>query len=302
MARPSASRINARTSLAAAALALLVFSLIPSRTSARWAAYLRDPVETIVGPIQATLSRLVRQRPERTAGPGGPADEALLRELDEYKLRYHQLTMEVDRLNRQIADLSRGAAIMRDLPVRQLAAAVIGSGSDPTDTTLKVRAGSREGVVVNSVAVVGGVHLIGRVVDVRRLECFIRPITDRASDLIQGSIYLTDDIKGPLCALRPTGQGTLRGDVEFQPDPTDPAAGGTGGAEIKPGMTVRLEDDNWPPHAWALVIGLVEEVEVLDNQRRRITVRPVYRPDRVSQVTLRVLGDAAATPEEERLP
>ena len=68
--------------------------------------------------------------------------------------------MEVERLNRQIADLSRGAAIMRDLPVRQLAAAVIGSGSDPTDTTLKVSAGSREGVVVNSVAVVGGVHLI----------------------------------------------------------------------------------------------------------------------------------------------
>lgn len=298
MARPSASRINARTSLAAAALALLVFSLIPSRTSARWAAYLRDPVETIVGPIQATLSRLVRQRPERTAGPGGPADEALLRELDEYKLRYHQLTMEVDRLNRQIADLSRGAAIMRDLPVRQLAAAVIGSGSDPTDTTLKVRAGSREGVVVNSVAVVGGVHLIGRVVDVRRLECFIRPITDRASDLIQGSIYLTDDVKGPLCALRPTGDGTLRGDVEFQADPTDPAS--AGGPPIKPGMTVRLEDDNWPPHSWALVVGLIEEVEVLDNQRRRITVRPVFRPDRVSQVTLRVLGEAPGEGGEGR--
>jgi hypothetical protein len=297
MARPSASRINARSTLAAAALALFILALIPSRTSARWTSEIRNPVETIVAPIQATLSKLVRYQPQRPGAPDADA-EALRAQLQEYQLRYHRLTMEIERLNRQIADLSRGAAVMRDLPVRQIAAAVIGSGADPSDTTLKVRAGTREGVTVNSVAVVGGVHLIGRVVETRRLECHVRPITDRASDLIQGSIYLTDDVKGPLCALRPTGDGTLRGDVEFQADPTDPAS--AGGPPIKPGMTVRLEDDNWPPHSWALVVGLIEEVEVLDNQRRRITVRPVFRPDRVSQVTLRVLGEAPGEGGEGR--
>lgn len=293
MARTPASRINAKNLLAASALLLLITALTPSRTSARWGAYLRDPVETIAAPIQGPLSRLVRPAPQ-AAGPAAE-DHTLRAQLEEYKLRYYQLTMEVERLNRIIDELSRGAMVMPDLPIRQISAPVIGSGSDPTNTTLKVRAGSRAaggGVTINSVAVVGGVHLVGRVVGVSRLYCDVRPITDRASDLIQGSIWLADDVKGPLCALRPTGEGTLKGDVEFQSDPANPAT--AGGAEIKPGMTVRLEDDNWPPHAWALVVGLVEDVEILDNQRRRITVRPVFRPDRVSQVVLRILGDAPA--------
>jgi hypothetical protein len=55
-------------------------------------------------------------------------------------------------------------------------------------------------------------------------------------------------------------------------------------------MIVRLGDERWPQSAQMLEIGIVEAVETPpDNIRiRTIVIRPRYRIDRVSEVTLRV--------------
>src|SRR5690606_5414459 len=120
------------------------------------------------------------------------------------------------------------------------------------------------------------------------------PITDRAMGQIQGAIYLDELTRGPMCALRPNPaeRGTLSGDVKAMP-----ATGvGPEPPEIRPGMVVRVMHGAWPEPAQGLIIGEVERVETKANQRLTVTVRPVHRVDRVSQVILRVLGTAPATP------
>jgi len=295
MARSHASRITSKKLLAAAAATLLVLALLPTPAS-RWVRELRGPVEVIVGPIQSPIASLIRAvRPRPNADPLETATvEQLARERDEFQYRYHRAQAEIEQLKQLIADLSRGLSLNPELPVRQVSAAVIGGGSDPASTLLKVKAGRNAGVEIQSVAVVAGVHLVGRVTAVHPVHCDVRPITDRAMGQIQGVIYLDDLTRGPMCALRPNPaeRGTLSGDVEAMPE----TGVGPAPPEIRPGMVVRVMDGAWPEHAQGLIIGEVERVERKANQRLTVTVRPVHRVDRVSQVILRVLGAPPSSP------
>ncbi len=270
--------------LALVAVSLLAIS--PSRWT-QWLGAFTDLSRLLAAPAQWPFGLVVSvlRPPTPTVDPSDPVVAQLRAELDAYKALFHQSQGEVDRLKRLITDLQRGLNVAPDLPVKQLPASVIGLGANLSSTLLTIKAGKSSGVVPGStIAVVNGVQLLGRVVDASSRSCDVIPITDRSSPAIQASIVIAEPDNTLLCLLRPLGDGTLSGDVEFP-------AGTPAPPEIKPGMTVRLKDDTWPRHAQGLVVGEVVHVDVRDNQRRFVTVRPLVRLDRVSEVVLRILGE-----------
>ncbi len=266
---------------------MLVLALLPSRMI-RWVEWVAQPVEALVAPVQAPIQSVVAwllpAAHTRDTDDAQVAD--LRRELAEMRTLYLSEQQSTKDLRRQLADLQLGASLNPDLVVQQLPARVIGGGADLAGGMLKVQAGTSNGVANNSVAVVGGVHLVGRVTRADLRMCYVVPITEPAAGPVQGTIMLADTIKGPLCHLTPKGDGTLRGLI---------ADGSGTPADIKPGMVVRLDDrEGWPPSAQMLVIGAVERVDPADQPLHRIvTVRPPIRPDRLSELVIRILETSA---------
>lgn len=285
---------------------LVLLSFLPARAIG-WARALASPVEMLVAPARHPLRSLaVWIAPaERVAPSSDPAVRELETQRQELLHLSLQLQEENNLLRRQISDLSRGLDLNPSLAVRQYTAPVIGGTADRSSATLTVRAGAREGVERNAVAVIRGVHLVGRVTRVDDRLAYVLPITDASAKPIKGVIMLSDRERGPTCLLEPTGRGQLRGRVE------DTGGGGPPPA-LEPGMVVRLLDpDVWPASAQMLIVGRVISVEPLPQQplRRMITVEPEFRIDRASTVTLRLLEQAsgpalepAAVPERRTAP
>ena len=85
---------------------------------------------------------------------------------------------EAEALRTLVRDLSRGMELNPSLAVRQIAAPVIGYGSDLSGGLLTVRAGRKDGVEPNSVVVVRGVYLVGRVQRVRQQQQRVGQVGD----------------------------------------------------------------------------------------------------------------------------
>lgn len=271
-----------------ALVAVGMLALAPSRWT-QWLGTFTDLSRLLAAPAQWPFGLLVSvlRPPTPTVDPSDPVVAQLRAELDAYKALYHQKTADVERLEHLVADLQRGLSIGGDLPVKQLPASVIGPGANLSSTLLSIKAGTSGGVVIGStIAVVNGVQILGRVVDATSRACQVIPITDRSSPPMLAAVIVAEPDTALLCNLKPVGDGTLRGPVEFPEGAAAPP-------EIKTGMTVRLRDNTWPRHAQGLVVGEVAGVEVRENQRREITVRPLVRLDRVSEVVLRILGEPA---------
>ena len=177
-------------------------------------------------------------------------------------------------------ELQRGLELTPDAPIRTFHARVVGTSSDPTDGLLTVRAGRDRGVTEgDSVAVVNGVHLVGRVVDVRRATSSVLPISRPSAGYIEALVILDDEGRTVRCQVRGTSAGTLRGDLA------------EGAAGVEPGQEVRLLDSAWPESAQMLILGRVERApERKENAPLRlvVTVRPDVQLDRVQTVALRV--------------
>ena len=296
---PRSRWINPRSGLAAAIAVLAVLSFAPPRV-AGWVGAFRGPVRTVLSPVAAPFALLLGLvSRDETLATSGPAQEALTQR-DGYLREVNQLRAENDDLRRVIADLQHGLDLNPNIPVRQFTAAVIGSSMDLSSSMLSIRAGTREGVEPSaSVAVVRGVHLVGRVVgSPLPRTCSVLPFTDRSAGSINGVVMLDATRFGPACRLEPRGDGTLSGRLRSESVllPTGArsaaidAASGDANAGVKPGMIVRLADDSWPQSAQMLELGIVESVETpaQDIRIRTIVVRPKYRVERVSEVTLRV--------------
>lgn len=290
---------SGKARLTLAVLVLLLLALLPTRPL-RFAQWLASPVQFVVAPWRNTLwtmSGWVRKR----TGPGASVREdaeveALRRQLDVARFELTQANSQVTELRKQIRDLSRSQEInpIRVLPVQ---APVIGAAADISSKSLLVRAGRREKIESKSVAVVRGVHLVGKVGRVEERTCVVLPITDPAAGKIEGRIMLDDSTPGPICLLDPDGRGRLTGPVQDDPSLRDPVTAQP--AEVKPGLLVRLEDRKWPQSAQMLVIGRVVLVEPLANQplRKVVTVEPIEPIERVSEVTIRVPASEADGPE-----
>ena len=297
---PRTRYLNPRSGLTAATIALIILAFAPPRM-AGWVGAFSTPVRTILAPLSRPFEFLLSLRlSDRQLTPNESEEVSLIRqERDAYLREVNQLRAENDELRRVIVDLDAGRSLNPFISVRQFQAPVIGSSIDAASRVMVVRAGSKDQVEPNaSVAVIRGVHLVGRVVGTDLLTCRVQPFTDRSAGSIEGVVMLGPAQFGPACYLQPQGDGTLAGRLRTEAitlpggatsATVDPAVGDPAAA-VKPGMIVRLADSAWPQSAQMLELGIVERVEQPpeDIRIRTVIVRPRFRIDRVSEVTLRV--------------
>jgi cell shape-determining protein MreC len=285
-------------------LALLVvlcgLLVIAPPSATRWVSALSAPAVTLVSPIAGPVNSLLSVSPLAGPTPDERAAAEAVAQRDQLLQQKLALELENEELRRLVKDMQRGLELNPGLAVRQYTAPVIGRSGDLSSDSITVRAGQKQGVERGAVVVARGVHLVGRVTSVADRFCTVLPITDKSVGIISGVVMLADQFPGPTCqvisrrrAVASGGGGggaglvMLVGEGQF----FDPATQRPLTIEI--GMTVRLQDENWPRSAQRLVIGKVVAIEPSpDNPLRQlIVVKPEIDPTRVSEVTVRWLSE-----------
>lgn len=278
---------NPRATLTGLTLLCFGCALVPASWT-RLLSGLHGPMLTLLAPIQSP----VRWSVIKLRGPEQPEHaSAEVREIaqkyDDAVQQLLQARRQIDDLRNTIRDLSRGADLTPDVAIRQLpAVSVIGPGGD-TGSLFNVKAGLRERVVEGAVAVLGGVHLVGRVRSVSEYRCSVQPVTDPGVGLID-AVVTSDDLRFVAeCQLSADRTGLLIGKVKESDDPSTTLSPAM---LIAPGMQVRLKDASWPAAAQMLVLGRVEKIETSPEMARRkiVYVRPDYTLARAAEVTLRM--------------
>jgi hypothetical protein len=285
MARTARSLLSASRLLTVLSGLLVVLAFLPAG-AIRWVGELSRPLVVVLAPMQDVLGSGVKL----VAGEKGrnlqetPEVADLRQKAEEYKTLWLGEREENKRLVKQIEELQKWPMSLE--LVRPVYAPIIGPGMDLSPGLLKAKAGEREGVFANSVVVVEGAQLVGRVTKVEWRHCVVLPITQKASGALKGVVMLPNGERGPICDLSPTGGGTLRGRVLGE----DAAAL----RSLVAGMEVRLDDPLWPASARMLVIGEIEEVTPLPQLPTRpvVTVKPRFRVDAISEVVIRVPTEA----------
>lgn len=291
---------QARRMLPATFVLLGVLMVLPLRWTA-WLGGLGQLMQTVVAPISHPLSGL-----SRYLFPAGrtrdESDElrALQENMESSRVQLAQALDENDRLRVMIRELQRGLALDPELVVQQIVVPVLGAAGDLAEPLLTIRAGKRQGVDQNTVAMAFGLQLLGRVVNAGERTATVAPITSRAAGGL-GAVVMLDPANpanGLACTLSPRGDGTLVGDVEDRRD------GATGNPVEPPvGADVRLRDAaHWPRSAQMLLVGKVEKVEASPKQplRKVVTVRPtIENIERVSEVVLRIMPGEDEAPKKD---
>jgi cell shape-determining protein MreC len=274
------TRSNPRRTLFIAAAILLILALLPSRFTRVVASYAAEPARIALAPPSRVFTIVADfLRPPRSAGL---SDDPAIREIeqarDEYQRRWRNAEERINTLQRLLAELQRGRAILPNLAYTPFATPIIARATDPTSGVLTVRGGRDRDIITNAVASTEGVHLVGRVVAVNARTSDIQPITHRATNWMRVSIDppSPDDLAVAYAQIQPIGEGLLRGEVDSD------------APDVQVGQTVRLADNSWPESAQTLVVGEIIEISPKDVQPLRtvITVRPIIDPSRVSQVFL----------------
>ncbi len=300
MAGPLSKRPSARTLLRVSLVLLFLLAIVPMRFT-RWTTGFADVAITVSAPVSNAVRWVADPltRPFRRSADPALAEQ-YRQELEVARQRSLDLELKVRELERLVFELQRGAELTPELGVQQVAAPVIGRFSEASSSALQVRAGTGRGVVENSVAVVEGLQLLGRVERVTGAWCVVRPITDDAAGGLMALVMTGEDLdSGIQCRLEPAGGGRLEGPATWVFDETRRAP-----VEIAVGMTVRLRDETWPRSAQMLIVGEVVEVAPAPDEPTRtiITVAPTVPLERVSEVVLRVpidpdTGDASESEE-----
>lgn len=202
------------------------------------------------------------------------------KEIAEAQLARAQL--KIVQLEEQIAQLQLAKRFSSDRPVRYMLADVTKHSPNLSADVVSINRGERDNVRVGSVAVYAGVHLIGQVSEVGHLESLLTPITSPAMrDLVEAIIMPRDDPDAPATSaarVQLSGKdGVFTAEVDRQ-------------MIVERGDIARLADARWPGAAQAMIIGIVEAVESIDDQplRKRIVIRPKYRAQELANVTLKV--------------
>lgn len=269
----------------AVSVALLgAFALLPARWSV-WLGGVREPVLAVLTPAAAParwVGRMIRPARDR-ASLSDPGVAEIERERDHFQMLWRQSEQKVGDLEKLVTELQQGRVLHAGLDLVQVVAPIVGAATDLTDGALQARGGRDRGVTKNTVAVVEGVQLVGRVVEVHATTCFIRPVTMWSPS--SRAVYFravvdvgqSAPVAGlPMCQLTAQSDGTLRGELDAD----------ARGVEV--GQIVRLRDPAWPPAAQMKVLGRVVEVKPKETQplRKMVTVKPDLDLRRVSQVVL----------------
>lgn len=300
MAGPLSKRPSARTLLRVALVVLFLLSVVPMRFT-KWTTGFSDVAITVSAPVSNAVRWVADPltRPFRRSADPALAEQ-YKQELEVARQRALDLELTVRELERQVFELQRGADLTPELGVRQIAAPVIGRFTESSSAALQVRAGSGRGVVENSVAVVEGLQLLGKVERVTSAWCVVRPITDTAAGGIMALIMTDTTLKGGIqCRLEPIGGGLLKGPAKWEENEDR-----DGPVEIAVGMVVRLRDDTWPRSAQMLIVGEVTAVDPAPDEPTRtiVTVAPTVTLQRVSEVVLRVPIDPGTGSSEGGTP
>lgn len=287
MARTGANSPG-RTALPWVIATLAITALLPLNWLG-WVGWFAGLSETVLTPISHPLravGRVFVPAPRRAEELDA---ERLRDQFEAEQLRRQQAELEIERLTQVIERLNATAAVNPALNIRPVAAPVTGAAGQ----YLIVRAGTREGLVANSIVTTDGIQLLGRVEGVDARTSRVLPITAPAGERIRGVILLDETGEQRLaCSLRPAGDNTLRGEFELAQDPI------TGRAidAVQPGQEVRLLEPTWPRAAQLLLIGVVERVEpdeTLGGLHRHVVVRPRAVLRQVGEVVVRVPLDSA---------
>jgi cell shape-determining protein MreC len=282
--------------LAAAVVILLLLIALP----VRWTGFLNQCstiAELIVGPVSGPVSTVSGWLLPRSPGRGNDAALAHAEaEAKRYEMLYLQSQATIRDLQGRIAELSSTRSLPGDSPISLVQASVIGASPDPAAGLLQVRAGRAQGVEINTVAVVAGVQLLGRVEDVDDRTAWVRVITTpRPNRPIPALICIGDDPDQWLdCNLFAQPGGSLKGVFEYKAGMSE---------RVVPGLEVRLSDQggHWPPSARMLLVGTIDSIESTTNLVGRYAiVRPtVDRLELVTEVTLRVPLPEGAGPVQD---
>lgn len=279
--------------LVAAVAVLAVFTFLPARYG-YWLGRVQSVPALALGPSQW----LFRSAAGLFVRPRRDADESQLHALemdrDQWKSQYYAERERRRAVEQRLAQFETGA-LEPEPGVRTRRARVIGVAGAPGTQMLRLRAGASDGVTRGVVAVIDRVQVAGRVESVRAGECTLVLITQKGQS-IQGALITDDRPDAPadavtLCQLKPFGDGTLRGLVEYKP-----AAGTAPAPGAKVGQTVYLSDPSWAPGSSMLVVGRVTEVQnpLEDPLRPVIVVEPTVKLDMLAEVTLRIPDTQAA--------
>lgn len=305
------------------ALCLLVVLSLGAPRLAVWVEPMARLAETLVAPSQSVIRALFLPRAQRLIDTDpSPAVEGLEGQIQQLRTLLRRSEQRERELERLVEQLQQGRLLNPFAGVNQLDAPVIGLHANLSTSLLKVLAGTRAGVVRGAVAVFDGVNVVGRVVDTDERLCRVLPVTDRQAGRLRGVVLTAERLtpeSDPLgrrvragpgegqrlsVILEPNGRGVLTGSVEYPPIRPGETLEDRARREqvVEPGMLVRLSDPSWPRSAQMLVLGVIERAERLDNDRRRVTVRPLAELERLSEVSLRLPVDAQADAPEQDAP
>lgn len=256
---------------------LLVLAFLPGRWLG-WTTALAGVTTRAVAPVSGPVYRVTRW----VLRDGGSRDDVLMaqieRDRDQFRTMWLQELKRNEDLRRDIEQIHPGA-LPNELPVSPLLRPVVGTSSEAGGGQLEVRAGSGEGVDLNVVATTRGVQLVGKVATVNSRTSWVRLITHPGAGQMSGVVMTAEDKPGWRCLLSPFKGSRLQGLVEYSKDSK---------ASPTVGLTVVLDDSQWPKSARMLVLGTITNITTLTNGRQRIEVRPTAELDRLSEVVLRL--------------
>jgi cell shape-determining protein MreC len=269
-----------------------LMALLPARWLG-WTAVAADIVAVPVQPLADAGVRLSRVLRGPEGGTSGES-EALRRrtqELDATRALLHAARLRIEALQEEIRHLQDARRFHRGVRIDPLFVRVTGRSPDRARGPVRIDAGTRDGVTPGTVAVYRGAHLLGRVADdVGRLSCWIVPVTDPATGLVEVVILPGDDptadlADAPRVQLKAVGDGALAGDLDST-------------RVVRPGDVALLADPAWPDSAQGMILGTVRSVEPKDLQplRNLITVVPEFHAHHVASMTLKIERPEGGSP------
>lgn len=252
----------------------------------------------LTAPISNPISNVSRWAlPAKGSAIDDPAVAAFEEKIEELDAALKRTLIENQRLNAELADMRLFRQINPGVSFMTVNAPVIGTASDLSSGILRVKAGSKQGVSLASIATGPGLQLVGKVNGVSPKSCTVIPITARGQRGIKSRIILSDDpasTDGLSTVLAAVGDGTLMGQVEDRRLP-----GSSTAILPKVGQLVRLDaPGEWPAMAQMTLIGVVETVapDPISSLRTVVTVRPrIDRLDRLAEVTIRLTPEDVPT-------
>jgi cell shape-determining protein MreC len=282
---------------------VLLLSFVPTRWLVPWTADLGSIIQLPLTPLGHAASGVVAYvRPtEAEVVPTISELNRILAERDAFRGRWHSARLQVEQLEKELAQVQgarNASGVSNDWTPRN--AVVVRHAPGGVAGPLQLNAGSRQGVLPGTVAVVDGDQLVGRIAeDVSPLSSTLIPIgitSDPTSRDLLARITPADDPTvgadaGKSIRLKSVGGGRFEGLIAWDPRQGD---------AIRLGDQVRLARDRaWQSTAWGMLIGTVVEIQSTDDNplRKRVVVETMLYPERLPTVTLKLQAPASESNE-----